>query len=266
MTTGLISDSPELSMVVMLAAGVLARMAGAVGLSTLPVFPGLSLRIRAALLAALSAVAIPAAISTAPLSDGFTSVSLPLFLGGELLVGFAIGTSVAIVLSASAWAGGILGSVSGLAWADDFDPHSDAQTAGIARLAWWIGLSAFLAAGGQLGVVAGLIDSVHSVPIGQLALNPNRLPDLFQFWAVEIPGLCLSLAVTLAMPSLMAVMAFHLASAICMRTIAFMPGHGLLQAAAAVVLLGAIYVGVDAWAGGFGTLVEGPIEACFTPR
>ena len=39
-----------------------------------------------------------------------------------------------------------------------------------------------------------------------------------------------------------------------------------LQAAAAVVLLGAIYVGVDAWAGGFGTLVEGPIEACFTPR
>jgi len=30
--------------------------------------------------------------------------------------------------------------------------------------------------------------------------------------------------------------------------------------------LGAIYVGVDAWAGGFGTLVEGPIEACFTPR
>jgi len=36
-----------------------------------------------------------------------------------------------------------------------------------------------------------------------------------------------------------------------------------LQALAALVLLGAVYTGADAWAGGFGALMQGPIADCF---
>ena len=60
--------------------------------------------------------------------------------------------------------------------------------------------------------------------------------------------------------------AFHLTTAICPRAVPFAPGSGLLQALAAVVLLGAVYVGADAWAGGFGSLIQGPLEQCFDAR
>ncbi|MFM9194382.1 MAG: flagellar biosynthetic protein FliR [Planctomycetia bacterium] len=48
-------------------------------------------------------------------------------LAGEVLVGFAMGIAAAAVLAAAGWAGGILGSVSGLSWADDFDPAAAAM-------------------------------------------------------------------------------------------------------------------------------------------
>ena len=71
-----------------------------------------------------------------------------------------------MVVAAAGWAGTILGSVSGLSWADDFDPGSGEATAGIGRLAWWVGVAAFVAAGGQLVVIAGLLDSLHAMPVG----------------------------------------------------------------------------------------------------
>ena len=259
------SQAHEFSAVALTMAGVLARMAGAVGLSTLPIFPGLSIRIRLALVAALAVVAIPTAITAAG-SAAVPSCPVPFFILGELMVGLAMGTAVALVISASAWAGGILGSVSGLSWADDFDPTSEAQTAGMARLAGWIGLSAFLVAGGQLGVVAGLIDSLHCMPIGTVLSANDPANDLLTKLAVTIPALALSLAVGIAMPALVAVLAFHLASAICLRTVAFTPGPGLLQALAALVLLGAVYGGAETWASGFSARIHRPIESCLTER
>jgi flagellar biosynthesis protein FliR len=173
-----------------------------------------------------------------------------------------MGTAVALVIGSAGWAGGILGSVSGLSWADDFDPATDQRSAGMDRLAWWIGLGAFFAGGGQLVLVAGLLDSVRAIPIGA-AWAPG---DAFVAALVGAVSVALRLAVGLAAPALVAVLAFHLATAICMRTMAFAPGPGLLQALASLVLLAAVYAGADAWAGGFGRLVHDPVAACLGGR
>lgn len=249
------------------AAGVLARSVGFV-LAGSAMLPELTPRIRLALALALGVVAFPQALviasaNPAP-SVGLTGACL--VAAGEAIAGAGMGAAVAAVTSAGAWAGGILGSVAGLSWADDFDPEGDAQAAGMARFAWWISCGVFLAAGGLETIVVGALDSVRLLPVGTLlpAAGMPRL-DLARL-AGAVPATALGLCLALAVPVLLAVVAFHLATAIALRTVPFAAGPGLLQALAAVVLLGAVALGADTWARGFPAMVQGPIErVCGVP-
>ena len=110
--------SPE----IVVAVGVCARIAAAVCTGTLPILPGGSFRIRISLAFALAVVAVPMALAVQAASPERSIGPLLPVLAGELFVGLMMGTAAAAVLAATAWAGGILGSVSGLSWADDFDP------------------------------------------------------------------------------------------------------------------------------------------------
>ena len=251
-----------------LAVGILARMLGIVT-GTGVALPEVTLRIRLALAVAITVVALPLAVATQRADaavPAIGSASLLLLAGGEAIMGLALGTAVAAVASAGAWAGGVLGSVAGLSWADDFDPEGDAQAAGMARFAWWVSAGVFLAAGGLETIVAGVIDSVRVLPVGTLlpvAGMPRRgLEEI----AGDLPAVAFSLALAMAVPALLAVVGFHLVTAITLRTVPFVAGAGLLQALAAVVLLGAVSVGAEAWAHGFPALVQGPIERIFSAR
>ncbi len=238
------------------ATGVVVRMAAAVAAGGLPVFPWLDLKTRAAATIALAAVAMPAAVSA-----GEALAALPV-IAGEALVGFGLGLAAAIVFAAATWAGGILGSVSGLAWADDFTPEASggAGEGGAARLAAWLAVAGFLAAGGHLAIVAGLIDSVRRVPVGSLAVGGiDALADL----VAAVPSAALSLALSLAAPALVAVVAFHVAAAVCLRAVRFTPGAGILQAAASLVLVGAVFVGAGVWTSGFAAAVQPSLERVF---
>ena len=256
----------------LVAAGVFARVASTVAAGVV-LLPELSFRIRFALALALAAAAFPAALDAHRLHSATAGTAahatllpvLPL-LAGELLVGMAMGAAASAVASAGAWAGGILGSVAGLSWADDFDPDGDAQSAGMARLAWWISFGCFLTAGGLQGIVAGILDGVRLMPVGTLLGAQGGAAAARADLAINVPALALSLAVTIAVPALVAVIAFHLTTAICLRTVPFATGPGFLQALAAMVLLAAIYVGADSWCRGFGSLVQGPLERCFDLR
>lgn len=227
-----------------IAAGVGCRMAVAVAVATVPAFPGVTVRTRLALAMALAIVALPAALATSSAVVG----PWPLLVAGEAVVGGVIGSAIALVVAAAGWAGTLLGSVSGLSWADDFDPGSEESAAGIGRLAWWVGAAAFLAAGGQLVVVSGLLDSLVVVPVGTL-LGGDALFETVMPVAIAAPTVALRIALALALPSLAAVVAFHLASTICLRVVPFSPGAGLLQGLAAATLLVAFWHGLDAWAG-----------------
>jgi flagellar biosynthetic protein FliR len=226
-------------------------MLAAVAVASLPAFPGVTARTRLALGLALAAVALPAAVASSPAAVG----PWPLVVAGEAVVGGIFGLAIALVVAAAGWAGTILGSVSGLSWADDFDPGGGEATAGIGRLAWWVGAAAFVAAGGQLVVIAGLLDSLHAVPVGMVLHGEGFLDTLLPV-AVTAPTLALRIALALALPALAAVVAFHLASTICLRVVPFAPGAGLMQGLAAVVLLTALWCGLDAWAGNGSLLIR----------
>jgi flagellar biosynthesis protein FliR len=259
-------DAAAVSPESLVAAGGFARVLVAVVMAARGL-PGLTLRGLVAVALGLTVLAFPAALAASPLSRAATSgCALLVVVAGEALAGLAIGTAIAAIQSAGAWAGGILGSVAGLSWADDFAPEGDAQSAGMARLAWWVSCGGFIAAGGLGAIAAGLVDSVRAMPIGTLlpaaGLAASSLADI----AVRLPAAALALAVTLAIPALVAVICFHLTCAICLRTVPFTPGSGMLQALAALVLLAVVYLGADAWSGGFGVIAQGQIDECFGAR
>jgi flagellar biosynthetic protein FliR len=233
--------------IVIVPVAVCARMAAAVAVGAMPLGAVMPLRARGALAIALAAVALPHA-SLAADAGPATLVIL-----AEAVVGAGLGLVVAACCAAAAWAGGVVGSVSGLTWADDFATDGDPQAGGVARLAWWLGLAGFFAADGHLAVVAGLVDSFRSLPLG----TP---PSAVAARVAEAPDTALALALALAGPALVAVVTFHVAAAVCLRTVRFAPGQGVLQAAAALVALGIVLVGTPAWLEGFGVAARDGVE------
>ena len=262
------ADSVTLSLPVLVAAGVLARVLGILG-GAAAVLPEVSLRIRVALAVAIAAVTLPLALAAArldPAPSGATGGGAMLLIAGEAAVGLGLGAALAAVASAGGWAGGLLGSVAGLSWADDFDPDGGSHSAGIARFAWWTSAGVFLATGGMQAIVAGIVDSVRMLPVGAVLPASGIHWAGLEHLAADLPAVALSLAVSLAVPALVAVVAFHLMTAIILRTVPFAAGPGLLQGLAAVVLLASLVIGADTWGKGFPSLVAGPIERIFAAR
>lgn len=239
---------------------VAARMLVAVSVGLMPVFPGVPWRLRCALALLLAGAALPAA-ARAGLD---APPPLVVVVAGEAIVGLGLGVAVAAVLAAASWAGGLLGSVSGLAWSGDFDPQAGSEEAGMARLAWWLGLGGFLAAGGHLAVVTGFVDSVRTVPVGRGLGAVAARADLAASVAGTLAA-AFAVAITLAAPALAAVVAAHAVGAFCMRTIRFEPGQGIPQAVAALVLVGCLLLGADGWTRGFGLAATARVERCFDP-
>jgi flagellar biosynthetic protein FliR len=239
-----------------LAAAVLARMSAAVFVGGLPLADQVPLKVRGVLAVTLALLALPTAAAGRAAVVG---QALPFVLVGEAIVGLGLGLVVAAIVAAATWAGSLLGSVSGLAWAEDFTPAGDAEPAGLARLAWWLGVAGFFAAGGHLAVVAGLLESVRSVPVGSV-FAAGAVESPIVDVVIAAPGLALSLVTALAAPALAAVIAFHLAMTICLRTLRFDPGQGLMQAIAAVVVVLVLVAGAEAWLSGFGGVAQAQIE------
>jgi len=244
-----------------LTAAVLARMSAAVFAGVLPLTEQVPLRVRGLLAVCMTALALPTA--SAVRAPSWAAQPLPLVIGGEAVVGLGLGLVVAAIVAAAAWAGGLVGSVSGLSWADDFaTPSGDPEPTGVARLAWWLGLAGFFAASGHLAVVAGLLESVRVMPVGGLFAAGGAESQLVAV-VVAAPALALSLVTALAVPALAAGVTFHLAVAICLRTVRFDPGQGLLQALAAIVVMFTFIAGAEAWLGGFGAVAHAQVERSF---
>ena len=235
------------------ALAVVVRMGTVVAAGGLAQVPHLGPRIGAAVALALAAAALPAAAAR-----GHEPQPVLFLLAGEAVVGLGLGLAVAVAFGAAAWAGGILGSVSGMAWADDFSGDQPAGQGGPAGLAGWLAMAGFLAAGGHVALVEGLLDSVHRLPVGTVCsiMVRDRLADA----VASLPSLALALAFALALPAVTAVVTFHLAAALCLRSVRFVPGPGVLQAAASLVLLAAMVAGAAGWTEGFAAAVRPVLE------
>ncbi len=240
------------------ALGVLARMLAVVMAGGLGMFPQLDVQVKVVMALVLSAAALPTATAAAPP----TYPSLVPMVGGEAIIGFGLGLVVAMVFAAASWAGGIVASVAGLSWADDFTPEGNTGgDGGGARLAGWLAVAGFLAAGGHLAIIAGLVESVGRIPVGSVAMGDfGGLSDV----VVAMPAAALELGWTLALPFLAAVLTFHVAIALCLRSVRFTAGQGIVQAAASIVLLLAIMQGATTWTEGFATAARDTFDRGFT--
>jgi len=240
------------------------RLLAAVWVGALPLGREAPATLRLALALVLAVVSLPAATTAA--ADP-TALPAAFLLGSEMLVGVGLGLLSACLLAAASWAGEIVGSVSGLSWAGDFSAEGEEDPAGTARLARWCGVAAFFAAGGHEAVVGGLLDTAALLPVGAAAEVGGTQPLLAAVGAA--PATALRLALAVAGPCLAPLVAFHMAAAICLRTVGFTPGSGLLQAAAGLVLVAALVAGGDGWLSGFGIaahdLVQQGLSAIAAP-
>jgi flagellar biosynthetic protein FliR len=202
------------------------RMAGFVAVGTVPLTPDVPVMVRLGLAWSLSIAVVPwvLADSTSPPR----SSPLLLALLSELALGGLFGLSVACVTAAAGWAGGVLGSISGLSWADDFSNGSAEAATPLARLLWWVSVGAFVWCGGPRVVLACLLDSLTALPLAALA-TASRL------------------AVAVALPAMLAVLFWHATAAIACRLLPLSPSTGLLQGSAAIVLMLAIWAGGPIW-------------------
>ena len=243
--------SPENMQMLWLFACIVARTGAIIATATIPAFPGTPLRVRVVLSLALSLMVLPQVMV---LADGSPITISPMTVLGEVLVGGILGSSISMVLGATAWAGQILGTISGLSWAEDFEPFGEVQSAGVSTFAWWVGMAAFFASGGHLAVVCGALETFTTLPVGSW---PHASLETM---CSLVPGLSLHLAISMAMPAMMALVAMHLVTTIIVRIAPLSPGSGLVQAAGAVVLLFSMFVGADTWARGWGEAVSAPLE------
>lgn len=240
--------------------GVLARIAGLLLTGGLRLFPGVPVQVQVGLLAVLGVAAAPAALLAATQAEIAVAVPLMPVLATELLIGCGLGLAVALLVSVAEMAGSLLAAVAGLNWADAFTPGGSGGP-GVARLCGWLGLAAFVMAGGQQVAVRGLLDSFWRLPVGT-AVTPAAVTPLLDR-LVHLPSLCLGLAFAIAVPVLVAVITVHVTAAIYLRAVSLTPGPGLLQGVAAAVLLGGLIAGSHQWTGPVGRLIRTPLEDTF---
>jgi flagellar biosynthesis protein FliR len=234
------------------AVALLTRVAVGVEVAAPCLLPAVEMRTRLGLSLLVALAALPAAVTASPLAT-LTTAGTAVTAGdavaaivGEAAIGLGQGLAVAALASAVAWAGDILGTVSGLAWLDGGEEDAAESPAGVARLARWVSLAAFLAAGGLAAVVAGLVDGVRTMPVGLLS-HGTASPMAIGTLLAGAMATAIGLAVTLAVPAMVAVMAFQLAASLCLRVAACDPGPGTLHAATALVLLATLCVGAAGW-------------------
>ena len=247
---------------------LLARIAIGMEMAAPALLPTVEMRTRLGFSLLLTLAALPAALTTSLLAvNGPAAVSLTgggtlAAIAGEAVIGVGLGLAVSALVSAVAWSGDILGTVSGLAWDDGQEGGASDTPAGVARLARWVALAAFLSAGGLEAVVAGFVDGVRTVPVGLLS-HGDTPPEAMAALVTTIPATAIGLAVMLAIPALVAVLAFQLAATTCLRVSACDPGPGLLHAATALVLLVTISVSAAGWSDAAGQRLLPMVSATF---
>ena len=247
------------------AAGLLARVTRAFESCAHGLLPTVEFKTRLALSLIVTLAALPTALVASPLASAGIGLTSALgVIAGEACLGLCLGLAVAAAVSAVAWAGDLLGSIAGLAWEDGEEDGAAGSPAGVARLARWLAVGGFLAAGGLEVVVLSLTDGVRSMPIGSLAGSAISWPAI-EAWALRMPALAFGLAVSLAVPTVAAVLVFQLAAAIALRTASCDPGPGFLHAATALVVLAMILVNAGAWSRAAGPRLLPSLAASLSP-
>jgi len=151
---------------------VVARISGLVLIG--PIFGAREVppQIRALLVLSLALVIVPTQWHVA-VEHPTTLPGYLVTLGGELIVGVALGLGVSILLTSFQLAGQIIAQVSGTAVADVFNPGLDSSAPLVSQLFYMFALAVFIILGGHRLVMAGLLNTFASIPPGGGRISPT---------------------------------------------------------------------------------------------
>jgi flagellar biosynthetic protein FliR len=234
---------------------VLTRISGLV--MTAPIYgtKDVPRQVRVLLALALALLVMPSQWNAAVDWPGSTIAYLVL-VGGELLVGVCLGLGIVVLLSGVQLAGEMIGRVGGLMLADVFDPGAEANVPLFSRLMFLVTLAVFVCIGGHRVVMAGLLDTFQTIPLGGAAMS-RSIVDAF----VVVLTQSFALGVRACMPVVTALLLSTLVMGLISRTLPqlniLMVGFGLNSMLAFAVL--ALTLGAAAWA--FQAQIEPALEA-----
>lgn len=201
----------------------LARV-GAV-LAVAPPFAAVAVpvRVRALIAMALTVGLLPA-VSTQARPAG--AAELVVGIGGEVLIGLAMGMSLALVFTAAQWAGELVTQQMGLSLSEMYDPRTGGQGGALGHLYWLLAVVVFMGANGHHALLRGVAASFDAVPV-MTASSGEPIVALMVALLQSATGL----AIQLAAPVFVTMLVVDLALGMVGRT---MPQLGMMTAGVTV--------------------------------
>ncbi len=172
----------------------LAMIAPVLGSNEVP------MKIRALLVLALSLVLVPVHWESS-VAPPVTMLDMLTMVGTELILGFALGAAAWLLMQGIQLGGMLVSQASGLSLADVFNPALDESTPVVGNFLYLLATAIFLAIGGHRAVVAALLESFSTIPLGQSPLT-LMLPEML----LDIAAQSFLLAVRVAGPGLAALL------------------------------------------------------------
>jgi flagellar biosynthetic protein FliR len=200
--------------------GLLARVGAVLAVS--PPFAGIAVprSVRAMLAVALTIGLTPTMKSIAPLPQGVGEFWLA--IGGEVLIGLAMGLSISLVFAAASWAGDVISNQLGLELSGAYDPRGGSEGSPLGQAYWMLAVVVFLSANGHHALIRGIRASFDSVPV-MSAGSGEAIVAMF----VGLLQSATVLAVQLAAPVFIATLVADVALGLAGKTI---PQLGVLTA------------------------------------
>ena len=169
---------------------------------TAPIFGSkeVPLQVRALLTVLLAMLVMPLYWDT-PIEHPGNLVNGIVILGGEALIGLALGLGVMIVFGGVQMAGQLIGQLAGMSLADVFSPGFDDRVPVISQLLFYVAMAVFVVIGGHRQVVGALLDTFESLPLGTGGM-PTSIADTM----VNLIALSFELGIRAAAPVMAAVL------------------------------------------------------------
>jgi flagellar biosynthesis protein FliR len=187
---------------------VLGRVGGMVFVA--PLFSAIAVpaHVRAFIAIALAILLLPAQAA----SDVVAPASLfewLLTVGMELLIGLALGVGATILIAGMQLAGQLMAQASGLSLAEVFDPGLDANVPVLSQFLGLFTLTVYLLIGGHRWLLAGLMNTFTTLPLGSCRL-PASVPDALVTLLTESFSLGIKAAAPLVIALLLATLVLGL--------------------------------------------------------
>jgi flagellar biosynthetic protein FliR len=192
---------------------VLTRISGLV--MTAPIY-GTSdtpAQVRAVLAAALAMLITPSQLAS-QVTYPYALLDYLVVIGGELVIGAALGLGITILFSGTHLAGMLVSRSAGLALGESYDPSTAEELPDFSRLLFWISTAVFVTIGGHRMVMAGLLDTFAAIPPGQASHPPGISQAL-----VVLVTQSLSLGLRAAAPAVAALLLGNLVMGLISRTL-----------------------------------------------